>query len=1630
MRASALCSLAAVQFLALFSFGGESAGPSSRRTPFAITEIHYNPAQRADGRNLEFVEIYNSQPWPQELGGYRLEGEAAFEFPEGAMIGAQGFVVIAANPGDLEAELGIAGAFGPIEGSLDNGGGELRLLKQSGAVLLDLRYDDRAPWPLSADGTGHSLVLARPSFGEADSRAWRASAFVGGSPGAPDPAPAASALRGVRISEVHSWPTDGQSGFIEVANITNEPVDISNCVLTGTLGSSYRFGDGSTIPPGGFVTVVASDLGPGFAPGPARYYLWSPDGSFVIDSWRSAGQHAGLSNGPDGALSEPTPGMANAPAWVPPVVINELMFHPVNRDAAAEFIELHNWGMAPVDIAGWRFSDGISFTFPEGSAIEAGGYLVIAKDRSQFLARYPGVDASVVLGNYEGELSNRGERVALSHPTTHGEVSFEAVVDEVTYLDGGAWGRWSDGGGSSLELINPRAVNDHGSNWADSDETGKAEWIDIRYEGLLEGGKGSANRFQVFLLGGGQADVDDIVVAWEGRENLVANGDFGSDSGWTLQGTHRPSQVADGILRIDAVDRGDIVSNRIFHRVSPVPRSGTRATISARARWKAGHSELMLRLKGGYLATVASLPVPQQLGTPGAVNSRHVENAPPTISEISHQPTTPAANQEVVVSARIEDSDGVGAAFLRYRLDPSNQITEIAMERQADGRFAATIPGQSAGELAAFTIVAEDSVGPVAVSAETNREGLILFGDGDYETERFGTYRIWLTAATEREWRTRPKMSNEPLPITFVYGNDRAVHSAGAWYSGSAFTSPGYDSPTGRICGYDISFPEDQRFLGARKITLDFPVRDPTAQREQLMYWFADQLGLPNNHRRYVHLWVNGRGNRSRPGWGSNSSSIYEDVQQPNSDMIREWFPTGTDGYLFKGDYWHEFDDRGARQDPASTPQLEHYEAEDGARQLERYRYTWRPRAVRESANDFSALFDLIDAVNVEGDTFRGSVEDEVDVENWMRTWVANDLASNWDSFGNGGAKNTFHYKPQGGRWHLMSWDFDVGLGVFNDSPGASLFTASDPAVRNIQRDPVLLRHYWQAMHEAVTTFFTEEAVTAVVVPKYEAMREAGVRVTSPQSRSGESGRSIPDWVDTRRRFLLRQMDEFTEVPFAVNGLPSEAFQQSGNLLALSGSAPVQVEQFLANGEPLSVEWTDTNLWNAFLFLEPGLNNITLGGVDRNGDSVEGVRKKFEVTVTGAVEPVDGNIVINEIMFRPGTVPDAEFLEFFNRSQTTAYDVSGWQIDEIGLIFPERSIIGPGGFLLAVLDRDVFNRIHGSSLPVAGQYAAPILENAPKLLLRDRNRTEMDRVDYVSDLESHAPAYGQGASLQLVDPNADNGSFEAWGAVDPSASSAPRVAWDSSWRYFEDGAAPEDWKSAGFDDAGWAMGTGLIGVSDALLPVPINSPLSLGKATYYFRTRFDLAEIPSASLQLETLVDDGLVLYVNGTEAVRLRLGDGPVGDQTFARPSVPDAELEGPFELSPDLFVRGENLIAAEVHQSVLNSADVLFGIQLTASGDAREPSTPGSPNSTRRATTTGTLVLRDLDLVVSDDGSVKITFTPPEIGADYQLFRSDELLDWLPVGDSVPGGNKSEIIDSLPGGTGHRFYRVVQLP
>lgn len=155
------------------------------------------------------------------------------------------------------------------------------------------------------------------------------------------------------------------------------------------------------------------------------------------------------------------------------VKINEINYNPSRNVISGEFIELYNPFGTAVDIGGWRFTKGIDFTFPPGTAIAPGGYVVVARDPAVIQALY-GITA---LGPWTGGLSSNGDEIVLRDATAN-------IVDKVQYGITSPWPVPPNGDGPSLELVNPELDNDLGGNWRASTATSPtASYITARSSG-------------------------------------------------------------------------------------------------------------------------------------------------------------------------------------------------------------------------------------------------------------------------------------------------------------------------------------------------------------------------------------------------------------------------------------------------------------------------------------------------------------------------------------------------------------------------------------------------------------------------------------------------------------------------------------------------------------------------------------------------------------------------------------------------------------------------------------------------------------------------------------------------------------------------------------------------------------------------------------------------------------------------------------------------------------------------------------------------------------------------------------------------------------------------------------------
>ena len=1285
----------------------EPPGPSSRHTAIAITEIHYSPAPRADAKDLEFVELFNSNPWPEDIGGWRLSGDIDFAFPPGTAMPGGGYFVVANAPGDCMAVYGLSNVFGPYGNRL-KATGTLRLRNEHDAVMLEVNYRNKSPWPVAPDGTGHSLVLKRPSYGENDPRAWGASENLGGSPGAFDNL-SANPLRGVVINEILA---NGTNDFIELYNHTTATVDLSGCTLSDRVNTNrFTVPPGATLGSGQFISFDRAVLGFGLEFEGGNIFLREPSGR-VLDAVAYGPQEAGVAFGrsPDGALAfrrlaMPTPGTSNAAVRTEPVVINEIMYSSVTGVDDDQFVELFNQGTSAVDLTGWRFTDGIDFTFPSNTMLAASGYLVVARNLTNLLAKYTNLTAGNTLGNFSGKLSGAGEPVALAKPTLDrgtnalGQWVTNTIwidVAEVTYASGGRWPHWANGGGSSLELIDSRADATQPANWADSNESGKSAWTIAEATGYLDLGttyqSTPIDRLELTALGAGEWLVDDVEVRQKNGPNLIANSSFETGLGaWVPQGNHvRSTLSASGLgygggraLQVRANADGDTGANRIRVPLTSALTPGQVCTIRAKVRWLAGFPELAMRVKGNYHELFVRCNVPANLGTPGLRNSRAVTNAGPAIYDVAYTPVLPVANEPVVVTARVHDPDGVNTFRIRYRTDPSTAYSVVNFHDDGlsgdavanDGVFSATLPGKAAGTLVTFYAEATDRATSAVTShfpadAPTN-ECLVRVGEPALSGS-FGAYRLWLTTSNVNRWINRPFLDNEPLPGTLVVGNFRAIQFAEGNYAGSA-ARPASPSPVTGPADFTFDVPPDDRLLGSEALQkLRNPGSAPVA--EPLSYLFSRQLGMPWMNFRLVAWFVN----------GNRQGLLLQDMETPNGDVVKSRFPNDNQGQLYKNVIRYEFDDVTATGGSAAGFQwfggvshgaatLNNYLTPNVTtglpeRKIAVWRRTFLPRGSRTTANDYTNLFALIDAAaNASSPQLRALVN----FDEWARHCAVDHMTADWDSFAAENGQNMYFYKDTGTTWHWLPFDRNI---VFSGSTSYDLFIGHtyfpDPPFNAAEAQPDFRRFWWTAYQELAARWMAPEFFHPWLDARSAAFKNAGVGAASSDG--------LKSWIATRRSFIQQALGS-VDVPFTsvTNFIATET-----NQVLLSGTAVPWFESLTANGRPLALQWTSVTNWVALVTVRAGTNVLNLAGLDRAGAPISnaGVQVIIVFTGTNAWPPLR----INEWMAdNTGFIRDPadnnkdDWFELYNPTAAPV-DLAEWSLTDTPAN-PARFLV-PGGY--------------------------------------------------------------------------------------------------------------------------------------------------------------------------------------------------------------------------------------------------------------------------------------------------------------------------------------------------------------
>lgn len=159
------------------------------------------------------------------------------------------------------------------------------------------------------------------------------------------------------------------------------------------------------------------------------------------------------------------------------------------------------------------------------------------------------------------------------------------------------------------------------------------------------------------------------------------------------------------------------------------------------------------------------------------------------------------------------------------------------------------------------------------------------------------------------------------------------------------------------------------------------------------------------------------------------------------------------------------------------------------------------------------------------------------------------------------------------------------------------------------------------------------------------------------------------------------------------------------------------------------------------------------------------------------------------------------------------------------------------------------------------------------------------------------------------------------------------VSFGSVWKYLANGSNQATaWRASSFSDTSWPSGPAQLGYGDGDEATVVPSGGTVKYVTTYFRRSFSIASAATfTSYLLRVKRDDGIVIYVNGTEVYRGNMPTGTIAFNTLASATATDdgaTAFSVPLPLSA--FQVGTNTVAVEIHQVSTSDSDISFDLAV----------------------------------------------------------------------------------------------------
>ena len=1028
-----------------------------------------------------------------------------------------------------------------------------------------------------------------------------------------------------------------------------------------------------------------------------------------------------------------------------------------------EWIELYNRSDHAVSLAGWRLADAVNFTFPNSAQLAPDSYLVITRDGTTLRTQRPGI---TILGDYAGKLSKNSDRIRLLDAHLN-------VADELRYYSDRPWPSPAAGGGSSLELQDPRSDNSIPESWAASDEGANSPWQHYSFRGtainpIYSPTTDLFKELRVCLLDQGEVLIDNVTVIEDpgfSPRQLIQNSNFdGGLSKWRKSGSHirsfadtDPDHPGNGVLHLVATGTGSYLNNLLETTlktgnaiISVVP--GREYELSFDAKWLSGSPLLRWELYYNKWVATTRLVQPSQHGTPGRRNSRYVSNLGPTYRSLSHAPVVPRLRQPINVQILADDPDNVAGVDLYYSIS-SKAWQKQAMLLSDDGFYRTTLPGQTNAVQIQYYAQARDALGASSTypPGGTNSRAYVKVEN----TTLVSRVPIIRVLADPKEAQGLMPLTNLlsdlPLDCTFILEDKEIVYGGGIRLHGSMFSRQNQDST-----GFNVQFPEDHLYKGTRA-SLIFRRRDPA--EIVCRHMLANASNVPGNYDEFIYL--------VSPLVG-NVGIARVVVSNDDSIWLKSQFE-GRTAQVYKMEGIREFtttESGSAEGYKVAMPigWIVDYDLRDQGDDKEQYRWS-NLIANNRDQDDYTHLIAMAKVFGMTGTNLQQQAPAVMDIEEWSKVFALQSLCGISDVYTVENPHNLgYAVRPSDNKMIALQNDWSI---YFTRGTSDALIGVQN--LSKIFNLPVYRRVYYGAMLDLLNTTFNRSYITRWAQHYSFLATDDFVQYL--------------DYISQRSTFAKTQFPKV--VPFEILSNGGQPFTTNAAAITLQGRGWIDVYRITLGSvsNEITVRWIDGEKWETLLGLAPGTNDLAFTAYDRAGAVVGSDNIQIVGNITE--RPQHDYLRISEIMYHPPAptsaereagLLDAEQCEFLELVNIGPVPVAlkgvrftvGVKFTFDGIAAPQ---LAPDQRVLVVRNPGAFKIRYPGDRYIAGAYTGSLDNGGETLRLVDALGGIIEEITYKDSGDWPYQADGDGASLERLSDRTDGNQPFNW---------QPSVDWGGS----------------------------------------------------------------------------------------------------------------------------------------------------------------------------------------------------------------------------------------------------------